>query len=260
MWKASTQPFPCLTTSPCHPLLLPAEGRAGAAQGQGFPQRHACRITSPLRNSALAIEKGKVCTACSPLKETHGVIQDTQIPLHFFASLFKLWKICVLGAITSSTPRNFEVGHPLFVVPCNTSLHEKMCLFPTTPTIQRYPIWGNYPTLPYPQTWASNCAYHTTGNERRYLIFSSFIQTHLCHLSALSAEGKPKNTKAGMLQVTAVAAGEWMSFLLALWSGSPQTHAHAHTHKHDFFFLLGQSEFLTLRNELPCFEVLLKVI
>lgn len=94
MWKASTQPFPCLTTSPCHPLLLPAEGRAGAAQGQGFPQRHACRITSPLRNSALAIEKGKVCTACSPLKETHGVIQDTQIPLHFFASLFKLWNLC----------------------------------------------------------------------------------------------------------------------------------------------------------------------
>lgn len=94
MWKASTQPFPCLTTSPCHPLLLPAEGRAGAAQGQSFPQRHACRITSPLRNSALAIEKGKVCTACSPLKETHGVIQDAQIPLHFFASLFKLWNLC----------------------------------------------------------------------------------------------------------------------------------------------------------------------
>lgn len=155
MWKASAQPFPCLTTSPCHPLLLPAEGRADAAQGWSFPQRSACRITSPLRNSALAIEKGKVCTTCSPLKETHGVIQDTQILLHFFFHPFLNSEICVLGAIISSTPRNSEVGHHLFVVPCNTSLHEKMCLFPTTPTTHWYLVcgWrsGNYSILPYPQ-------------------------------------------------------------------------------------------------------------
>lgn len=81
----------------------------------------------------------------------------------------------------------------------------------------------------------SNCAYHTNGNECRYPIFSSLVQTHLCNLSALSAEEKPKNTKAGMLQVTAEAVGEWMSFLLALWSDSPRTHAHAHTHTLFFF-------------------------
>lgn len=43
-----------------------------------------CTITSPLRNSALVIEKAKICTTYSSLQETGGVIQDAEILPYFF--------------------------------------------------------------------------------------------------------------------------------------------------------------------------------
>jgi len=66
--------------APRPPLLLAWGGQGQALPGGlSFPQCPVCRITSALRNSALLIEKGKICTTCSSLQETGGVIRDAEI-------------------------------------------------------------------------------------------------------------------------------------------------------------------------------------
>lgn len=82
------------------PQLLPAEeGR----EGPSFLQSPVCTITSPLRNSALVIEKGKICTTYSSLQETGGVIQDAEILSLFFFFVINS-EICALDAVIPRLP------------------------------------------------------------------------------------------------------------------------------------------------------------
>lgn len=69
-------------------------------EGSSFPQCPICGIISALRNSALAIEKGKICTTFSSLKETGGVIQDAESLscFGFFKPLKTLfWVLLLVG-------------------------------------------------------------------------------------------------------------------------------------------------------------------
>lgn len=89
------------------PRLLPAEeGR----EGPSFLQSPVCTVTSPLRNSAPVIEKGKICTAYSSLQETGGVIQDARMLKSSLFFFFWNCEICALDAVILGPPGTLKLA------------------------------------------------------------------------------------------------------------------------------------------------------
>lgn len=191
--------FPWLSLSPGCSWL----GKAG--RDPAFLQSPVCTITSPLRNSALVIEKAKICTTYSSLQETGGVIQDAEILSLFFGcffSVFKLWNLCS-GCCYFWAPRSFEAASHTSVVLHNTS---------------PYSAWKDVLISHHPQdtgvshkrtlSWEFDLQspgfrillYHNNGEQMwASKPCSPFA---LQNLVASSTEQNSKNTKAEMWQVT----------------------------------------------------------
>lgn len=161
--------FPWLSLSPGCSWL----GKAG--RDPAFLQSPVCTITSPLRNSALVIEKAKICTTYSSLQETGGVIQDAEILSLFFGWFFFLFlnsEICALDAVISGLPGALKL--PLAPLSCFTvPLHiqpERMCLFPTTLRTQVYLTRGHWVgNLTFKALGFESCFTTTMGNKCGHL-------------------------------------------------------------------------------------------
>lgn len=182
--KPSHRFSPCISPSPSAPST-PRLRRVG--EGLSFLQCPICRTSSPLRNSALVIEKGKICTTCSSLKETSGVIQDVKSS---HASLFKLWNLCS-GHWYPLTPRNSEVSPHTFVVLHSASSYSswKAVLIshhPNDTRVSHERLKSKELHLVAPsQPWGGNPTYCKNRNKCRYLV--SAVQM-LHNLVALSPE------------------------------------------------------------------------